>query len=299
MGQKDLTQKNLEYYPDVFADIMNALLYEGKQVVQPAELQPAPTETIYHSKKGNLRNQFHDVSKYEMREGIIRLQYTIENETNSNNKLVFRKVGYAGAVYREQYDRKNKKMYPFISLVLYWGKRKNSIRKSIHSLFSAELPEETMRYIDDAKLYIYDMRNLPKDARQRFHSDMRIIVDYLAEGGEYRPTNQVIVHIEEFLLLMQALTGDNRYEQILPQLEKKEKQGGITMCELLNKYENRGIQKGIKKGEKRGTQKGIKALVKICQEFGLSQADTIARVIQEFTLSQDEGTKWTQKYWIA
>lgn len=71
------------------------------------------------------------------------------------------------------------------------------------------------------------------------------------------------------------------------------------MCELLNKYENRGIQKGIKKGEKRGTQKGIKALVKICQEFGLSQADTIARVIQEFTLSQDEGTKWTQKYWIA
>ena len=156
-----------------------------------------------------------------------------------------------------------------------------------------------MRYIDDAKLYIYDMRNLPKDARQRFHSDMRIIVDYLVEGGEYRPTNQVIVHIEEFLLLMQALTGDNRYEQILPQLEKKEKQGGITMCELLNKYENRGIQKGIKKGEKRGTQKGIKALVKICQEFGLSQADTIARVIQEFTLSQDEGTKWTQKYWIA
>ena len=144
-----------------------------------------------------------------------------------------------------------------------------------------------MRYIDDAKLYIYDMRNLPKDARQRFHSDMRIIVDYLVEGGEYRPTNQVIVHIEEFLRLMQALTGDNRYEQILPQLEKREKQGGITMCELLDKY------------EKKGTQKGVKALVKICQEFGLSQADTIARVIQEFTLSQDEGTKWTQKYWIA
>ena len=133
-------------------------------------------------------------------------------------------AGYAGAVYREQYDRKNKKMYPFISLVLYWGKRKNRIRKSIHSFFSAELPEETMRYIDDAKLYIYDMRNLPKDVRQLFRSDMRIIVDYLAECGKYQPTNQVIVHIEEFLLLMQALTGDNRYEQILPQLEKREKQ---------------------------------------------------------------------------
>ena len=160
-----------------------------------------------------------------------------------------------------------------------------------------------MRYIDDAKLYLYDMRKLPKDVRQLFRSDMRIIVDYLAEGGEYQPTNQVIVHIEEFLLLMQSLTGDSRYEQILPQLEKREKQGGITMCELLDKYENRGIQKGIKRGEKKGekkaTQKGIKALVKICQEFGLSQADTIVRVIQKFAVSQDEGTKWTQKYWIA
>ena len=287
MGQKDLTQKNLEYYPDVFADILNALLYEGKQVVQPTELQPAPTETIYPSKNGNLRNQFHDVSKYEMREGIIRLQYTIENETNPNNKLVLRKAGYAGAIYREQYDRQNKKMYPFISLVLYWGKRKNRTRKSLHSLFSAELPEETMRYIDDARLYLYDMRKLPKDVRQRFRSDMRIIVDYLAEGREYQPTNQVIVHIEEFLLLMQALTGDSRYEQILPQLEKREKQGGITMCELLDKY------------EKKGTQKGIKALVETCQELGLTQMDTIARVIRKFSVSQDEGTKWTQKYWIA
>ena len=35
MGQKDLTQKNLEFYPDVFADIINALLYGGKPVLQP------------------------------------------------------------------------------------------------------------------------------------------------------------------------------------------------------------------------------------------------------------------------
>ena len=30
MGQKDLTQKGLEAYPDVFADIINALLHGGK-----------------------------------------------------------------------------------------------------------------------------------------------------------------------------------------------------------------------------------------------------------------------------
>lgn len=38
MGQKDLTQKNPEYYPDASADTINALLYEERQVVKPEEL---------------------------------------------------------------------------------------------------------------------------------------------------------------------------------------------------------------------------------------------------------------------
>lgn len=47
MGQKDLTAKELESKPDVFADIINALIYEGEQVLLPELLQAAPTETLY------------------------------------------------------------------------------------------------------------------------------------------------------------------------------------------------------------------------------------------------------------
>ena len=115
MGQKDLTQKNLESFPDVFADIINALLYEGRPILNPEKLQPAPTETIYPGKDGNLRNQFHDVSKYEMQGEIIKLQYTIENEITPDRRLILRKFGYEGAVYREQYDRKTEEIYPVIS----------------------------------------------------------------------------------------------------------------------------------------------------------------------------------------
>ena len=34
MGQKDVTEKLLEDYNDVFADILNVLLFDGKQVIQ-------------------------------------------------------------------------------------------------------------------------------------------------------------------------------------------------------------------------------------------------------------------------
>ncbi|MGN0168437.1 MAG: Rpn family recombination-promoting nuclease/putative transposase [Acetatifactor sp.] len=295
MGQKDLTQKNLESFPDVFADIVNALLYEGKQVLEPDKLQSAPTETIYLGKKGCLRNQFHDVSKYEMQGEAIKLQYTIENEINPNQGLILRKMGYEGAVYREQWDRKTGVIYPVISLVLYWGKNRKRIKGSIRALFKKELPEEIMQYIDDAKLFFYDMRRLPGEVRERFQSDMRIVVDYLAEGKDYQPTRQSIVHLKEFLRLMKEISGDVRYEEILSHLENNQnfEQGGLTMCELLDKYENRGIQKGIQKG----MQKGIKALVETCQEFGLTQAETAGRIIQKFSISQDESMRCTQKYW--
>lgn len=39
MGEKDLSEKILEDYNDVFADIMNVLLFDGKDVVKPDSLK--------------------------------------------------------------------------------------------------------------------------------------------------------------------------------------------------------------------------------------------------------------------
>ncbi len=45
MGQKDLAAKRFEYSAEVFADTINALIFEGEQVVLAKDLQPAPTES--------------------------------------------------------------------------------------------------------------------------------------------------------------------------------------------------------------------------------------------------------------
>ncbi len=38
MGEKDITEKTLEDYADVFADIVNVLLFDGEQRVLPEDL---------------------------------------------------------------------------------------------------------------------------------------------------------------------------------------------------------------------------------------------------------------------
>ena len=41
MGQKDITEKLLEDYNDVFADIINGLIFKGEQRILPESLENA------------------------------------------------------------------------------------------------------------------------------------------------------------------------------------------------------------------------------------------------------------------
>ncbi len=63
-------------------------------------------------------------------------------------------------------------------------------------------------------------------------------------------------NIDELLKLMTVLTGDRRFEE---QIKEMHKEGGeVRMCEVLDKIENRGINKGIEIGETKGRKLGEK-----------------------------------------
>lgn len=66
MAEKDISEKILMLYADVFADCENVLAYGGEKELGEGELQPAPTESFYRG-EGRARNQFCDVSFYCMR----------------------------------------------------------------------------------------------------------------------------------------------------------------------------------------------------------------------------------------
>ena len=47
MAEKDLTEKTLEAYGDVFADIVNGLLFQGRQIVSEEALTDAQPFSMY------------------------------------------------------------------------------------------------------------------------------------------------------------------------------------------------------------------------------------------------------------
>ena len=81
MGEKDITEKILEAYNDVFADIVNGFLFQGKQVVQEAALSDAQPFSMY-KEEGQLREQERDVAKYWQQPGGSGVNVRIANHVD-------------------------------------------------------------------------------------------------------------------------------------------------------------------------------------------------------------------------
>ena len=58
MADKDMTEKTLEAYNDVFADIVNGLLFKGEQIIHESTLTDAQPFSIYKA-DGKLHEQEH------------------------------------------------------------------------------------------------------------------------------------------------------------------------------------------------------------------------------------------------
>lgn len=255
--KKDIVEKEFLAYPDIAADTINALLYQGKTMTEAEKLWPGPTETFYQGQE-NLRNQFEDLSKYELEKGQVRIMYLIANQTETDGKMLFRKAGYTGGIYREQYERKMKNTFPVVELVLYWGKPRWRSSRSIRQLFRKQkITEEEWEYIDELNLHVYEMRYLPEETRKLFQSDMRIVTDFLAEGKSYY-SDRKIIHKAALIKMLKVLSGDqdiNGVEEWLRE-QKIREEDDLKVCELFDQYERKGRKEGLEKGKAEGKAEG-------------------------------------------
>ena len=116
MAGNDKAEKKLEDYNDVFAEILNVLLFE-KDLVDERQLENGPTESIYKAENKGLRGQFRDTAKYYKKAGITISSFGMENQSVTDHDMPIRVMGYDYSSYRSQIDA-GKDRYPVITVVL-------------------------------------------------------------------------------------------------------------------------------------------------------------------------------------
>mgnify|MGYP004552177561 FL=1 len=267
MGQKDITQKNFEAYNDVFSDIVNGTLFDGREVIKPEALVDAMAKSQYKADDNVIHEQERDVAKYWTDKNCyIRLALLgVENQLAIDVDMPLRVIGYDGSSYRDEMnqdeividERTGKKhkirheRYPVVTIVLYFGKTPWKKPLSLYDVL--KISDNLKPFVNDYKINLIDVPRLTGEQVEKFTSDFQIIADYfvqLNESNDYVPKEKTIKHADSFLKLMSVLTQDDKYVEMSKEISHGKE--GFNMCEVLDRAEARGEARGQAIGEARG-----------------------------------------------
>lgn len=249
--QKDKVAKKLEDYPEVFADILNVLLF-GMDVIDPAQLHDGPTESIYKAETGELKEQRRDTIKYLHDVDIVIAEFGFENQAKVDDIMPVRVLGYDYSSYRRQVDNgKNMnikpQLRPVVTIVLNFSDKPWTGPKSLKEMFL--IPKHMEPFIQDYKIHVFDIAYLDNETVNQFKSTFKHVAHFLVNnriyGDEYEGSNEEIEHLPEFLDFLRVFTGDERFAEIAEDLVLKKEEGGVvTMCGVLDYRWNKGVAEG-------------------------------------------------------
>ncbi|WP_405382774.1 Rpn family recombination-promoting nuclease/putative transposase [Phascolarctobacterium sp.] len=217
MADKDIAEKLLEDYNDVFADIINVLVFGGKQIVAPESLQRVNVRSQMKV-DGNLHEQERDVAKFWTKhQSDIRIACLgFENQTNMDFRMPLRVISYDGASYRAQLS--DKEPCEVITLVLYFGtKRWTAPKRLSDCIKKATVFPDDMH--NDYKIKVFEIAYLSQEQINMFKSDFKYIADYIVQmrtNNNYVPSQGTIKHVDAFLKLMAAISNNKLFEEIIP-----------------------------------------------------------------------------------
>jgi hypothetical protein len=294
MGEKDLAQKTLEAYNDVFADIVNVLLFDGRQLVQENELEQESPESIYKV-DDKLHELKRDVAKYWKHNNIRIALVGLENQIETDKYMPIRVMSYDATAYRQQllnqYEtdletgkqvkKKNAEpIFPVVTMVLYFG---NIPWKKYKTLLEiVKVPNELKPFVSDYNTNIFEIAWLSKEQVELFKSDFKIVADYFVQvrtNKEYKPSPQIIKHVHEVLQLMAVFTNDKRFEEVQNLYIKGEES---TMCEVLDKIVAQGEARGEARGEFNILYKQIKKGILTIEQAAKSIDISVDQLLANF-----------------
>ena len=338
MGAKDLAEKNLLQYKDVFSDIVNVNLFGGRCYVSAKELSREPGELIMKTVSDkNLRQLQMDVPM-KCKKNNRNFFLCLENQSDKNNIMPVRDMGYQHAKYMEQIkevkesNRKtgnypnpmtkelndSQKLSPVITLVLNYSQKEWEKPRCLIDMleFPEDMKCELEPWIPSYSVCVINLASQSETTIRQYQSDFKYIVRYLSCGNDrkkldeyFQTTEFELDHPEAFLDWLSAVTNDTRYRKAKELIEETEGKGGkINMCVLLDMYEERGeargeargIEKGIVQGEARGMAKGIsQGIEEINTLYHCLLADNRMDDIQKAIIDTEYQKELLQEYGIG
>ncbi len=219
-NEKDILEKSLLNYPEVFCDIFNNLVLKGKGTMRPEDLREKNIWSSYMDAEGETREQYRDVLMLWKKHRTHILLVGVENMTAPDDSLFLKIPEYDSSVLRKQLkEGKIKgKVTPAVTIVLYYGYRKWNAPEDFHSWKRVQsLPDELRSIITNYRYIVIDLGALTEEEIHLLKSDFRVVADYLSQmrrTKKYIPENWTLKHPKEVFELLRVMTGTREFEEL-------------------------------------------------------------------------------------
>ena len=301
--EEDLTAKNCLAVDERYADLVNGLLLGGEQVLNASDLRELDSQQW--NRQGKRKTKYRQLYRDLIKKTAFGVNFSligVENQRLVHYLMPLRTMEYDAASYRRQASkiaklvketdgvtdaeflsgfRKEDKLYPCITIVLYYGDDWDGA-KSLHGLLDIrDIPEPLKKYINDYKVHIFDVMQLDTSV---FRTDLKQIFGFI-QCAKDRDKLRVLVEgddayqqlDEDAYDMIAAYTKAEKFIAVKSKYKKKEK---VNMCQALNELIEEGRLVGVEQGIERGTEQAIFRIVykKIKKNYTL---DMIADDLEE------------------
>lgn len=297
---------------DHFADLFNAALFDGEQVLNPADLMEVDTDVSSMVKFNNHAETVQKVLDVVKKTayGVDFVIWGLENQSKIHYAMPLRHMIGDSFSYLKEYNeiaarnkaekgfessdeflsnlKRTDRLHPVISLCVYYGEKEWDGPFCLADML--EIPEKLKPLVSDYKMNLIEVRN---SESLHFHNpDVDTVFDVSRSIYERNFDKINTIYRDkkipaELGVVIGAITES---QKLIDQALESEKEGGqINMCGALEELVDKGRQEGM--------QKGILANIRICKNLNASKADTIKNIAKEFSLPEEIAVEYVEKYW--
>lgn len=275
MGENDITLVTLLEDEARYADLVNAVLAEGRPVVLPehiCEADPSARSVIQRLwKRVPVQKNRDSIRKIVMGMQVIligvehqcEVHYAMPARVMMYDALHYdRQLGKLKRFHKRRRDLKGSeflsgfartdKLVPVFTIVLYWGEEPWDGPRDLWTMLDCDqLPENAKKLVNNYPLHLIEVRRFPHP--EWFRTDLRLVFQFLQRASDKNALLELVqreefTRLEEDLFHVLALFGD--MSVLIDQKEALRTEGGkIDMCkgmrDLLEDSKAAGIDEGL------------------------------------------------------
>ena len=290
MSKKDTVTKAFMRENTVFADAFNYLIFNGKKVIQPEQLQELDTTELVQLIAKGKNNKNESVQKYRdiLKAAVIMedenadyLLLGIENQPEIHYAMPVRNMIYDALQYGNQVAAiaaqnvkekkaptraeflsgfyKADKLGPVITLVLHFGVDPWDGATSLHEMMDFPL-EEMRTFIQDYKIHLIDPAALEPDELEKFSTSLREVLGCIKYSKDKEKLSSFIRNNTRMMLEINAARVIQAITNIT--LDLSEEVEEVDMCKAIDDMMQDSREEGKAEGRTEGILFALTGLVR-------------------------------------